>query len=144
MQIRVQNASFDNGFIKISANCSPVGLYWISTRPYFTWYMKLWYFKAICLVLGENFVPVSILIQYWFSSWTLQTKLGFETRSSNTSFIYSIIFIRGSPCIKSEDSTMYSDSAIIREISIRKELRQKIGQLEYIMTIPVHDITLSS
>ena len=79
-----KNAPFGNGFVKILANCLLFGLQWISTRPDSTWNLKWWYLKDICLVLGESFLPVAILIQYWFSSWTFQTKLGFEVRIGNT------------------------------------------------------------
>ena len=39
-------------------------LLWMSTRPDFTLYLKWWYFRAMCFFLGENFVPVAILIHY--------------------------------------------------------------------------------
>ena len=39
---------------------------------------------------------------------------------------------------------MYSASTVIREIAICKELRQNIGQLAYMMTIPVRDMAFSA
>ena len=94
-------------------------------------------------VLGENLVHVAILIHDLFSSCTLQTKFGFEMRIGNTSFIYSIIVIRGNTCLSAEDNAMYSASTVLSAISICRELRQNMGQLAYTITIPVHDMTFS-
>ena len=58
----------------------------------------------------------------------------------NTSFISSVIVVRGSTFIKSEDSAIYCASVVLREISVSKELRQNIGLLAYMMTIPVRDM----
>ena len=125
MYLKFKNGSFDSGLVKRSASCSPVGLYWISTRPDFTWDLKWWYFRAMCFVLGENLVPVAILIHDWLSSCTLQTKFGFEMRRVNTSFISSIIVIRGNTCLSAEENAMYSASAILSTISVCKESAPK-------------------
>ena len=98
----------------------------------------------MCFVLGENLVPVAVLIHYWLSSCTLQTKFGFEMRRGNTSFISSIIVIRGNTCLSVEDNAMYSASAVLSAIFFCRELRQNMGQLAYIITIPVRDMTLSA
>ena len=61
----------------------------------------------------------------------------------NTVCIYSIIVIRGITCLRAVDNAMYSASEVLEYISVCKVLRQNIGQLAYMMTIPVLDNTLS-
>ena len=39
---------------------------------------------------------------------------------------------------------MYSGSAVLSAISVCRELRQNMGQLAYMITIPVRDMTLSA
>ena len=90
---------------------------------------KVVVFQGYIFAPRERFVPVAILLQYWLSSWTLQTKLGFEMKRGNNSFISSIIVIRGGTCLKAEDSEMYSASTVLGEIYVFKELIQNIGQL---------------
>ena len=65
-------------------------------------------------------------------------------RRVNTSFISSIVVIRGNTCLSAEDNPMYSASAVLRAISVYRELRQNMGQLAYMITIPVRDMTLSA
>ena len=64
-------------------------------------------------------------------------------RRVNTSFISPIIVIRGNTCLSAEDNTMYSASAVLSAIYVCRELRQNMGQLAYMITIPVCDMTLS-
>ena len=71
-------------------------------------------------------------------------KFGFEMIIENTLSISFIIFIRGSTCIKAEVSEIYSTSTLLWVIYVCKELRQKIGKLAYIMTIPACDMKLSA
>ena len=101
-------------------------------------------FQGNFFFLGENLVPVAISIHDLLSSCTLQTKFGFEMRRGNTSFIYSIVVIRCNTCISAEDNAMYSASAVLRAISVCRELRQNMGQLAYMITIPVRDMTVSA
>ena len=98
----------------------------------------------MCFVLGENLIPVAILIHDLLSSCTLQKKFGFEIRRGNTSFISSIIVIRGNTCLSAEDNAMYSASVVLSAISVCRELRQNIEQLAYMITIPVLNMTLSA
>ena len=51
-----------------------------------------------------------------------------------------MIFIRGSTCLKAEDSEMYYASALLREISVCKDMHQNTGQLAYMTTITVRDM----
>ena len=62
----------------------------------------------------------------------------------NTLFISSIIVIRGSTCLSAEDTAMYFASTVLGAITICKELRQEVGQLVYMITIPVLDMKLSA
>ena len=133
MYLKVKNSSFDSDLVKRSASCSPVGIWWMYTRPYFTWDLKWWYFRAMCFVLGEKLDPVAILIHDWLPLCTFQTKFGFEMRRGNTSFISSIIIIRGNTCLSAEDNSTYSASDVVSSISVCRELRQNIG------TVSVHD-----
>ena len=144
MYLRVKNASFDNGFVKRSASCSSVGLYTMATRPDFTCDLKWWYLSAMCLVLGENFTPVAIFMHDWLSSWTLQTKSGFETLMGITNCISSIIVIRGTTCLRADNDVMYYVSATLKDISICNVQHQNMGQLAYLTTIPVCDKTWSA
>ena len=51
--------------------------------------------------------------------------------------------ISGITSLRAWESAMYSASAVLRAISVCRELRQKTGQFAYIMTKPVLDITAS-
>ena len=63
-------------------------------------------------------------------------------RRVNTSFISSVIVIRGNTCLSAEDNAMYSASDVLSAIYVCRELSQNIGQLAYIIIIPVRDMTL--
>ena len=65
-------------------------------------------------------------------------------KRGNTSFISSIIVIRGNTCLSAEDNAVYSASAVLSTISVCRELRQNIGQIAYMITILVRDMTLSA
>ena len=144
MYQRVKNASFESGLVRISTSCSLVGVYVISNCPDFSLDLKWWYFNAMCLVRGEIFVPLAILIQDWLSLWNWHTNLGFCRRRGNTLLIYSIIVISGKTSGKADDNAMYFASAVLRAISVCNELCQYMGQFAYTMTIPVCDITFSA
>ena len=58
--------------------------------------------------------------------------------------ISSIIVIRSSTCLSVKDNARYSAAVVFRAIPICKELRQNIGQLAYMITIPVCDTALSA
>ena len=45
-------------------------------------------------------------------------------RRVNTSFISSIIVVRGNTCLSAEDNAMYSASSVLSVISVCRELRQ--------------------
>ena len=64
-------------------------------------------------------------------------------RRGNTSFLSSIIVIRGNTYLSAEDNAMYSSSAVLGAISVCRELRQNMGQLAYMITIPVCGMMLS-
>ena len=64
-------------------------------------------------------------------------------RRGNNLSIYSIIVIRGNTCLIAEDDAMYAASAVLSEIFVCRELRQNMGQLAYMITIPVRDMKLS-
>ena len=65
-------------------------------------------------------------------------------RRGNTLIISSIIVIRDNTCLSAEDNAMYSASAVLRAISVCRELRQNMVQLAYMITIPVRDMKLSA
>ena len=95
-------------------------------------------------VIVENLVPVAIFMPYCLFPCIFNTKFVLSMWRGDTSFISSIIVTNGNTSGKADGNSMYSASAVLRAISVCKELRQYFWQLEYMMTIPVHDMTLSA
>ena len=95
------------------------------------------------MVLGENLTAVDILMQDWFSSWTIKTNLSFCMRRGNNLLISSIIVIRGKTMLSEDDNAMCYASYVLSSIYVCNVLRQNIGQFSYMLNIPFWDMALS-
>ena len=90
-----------------------------------------------------DLIPMAILMHDWLFLWTVHTKLGWETCMKLMVRISSICVLICSIYLKAEDNAIHSTSSGPNAISDCNTLCQYIGQLAYMLTIPVLDKTLS-
>ena len=103
--------------------------------------LKWWYFRAMCLMWGENLSACDILTWDWLSSWTEQMNSGAQRKTEKVVFIYFIKFISGITSRRACDRAIYSASAVLRSISVWSFETKWIGQPAYIIEYSVLDIT---
>ena len=124
---RCRNRSPDSGFVKISAVCSVVPIEKILICPLLTNDLKWWYFSAICFVRGVMLGDVATLIQLVLSLKTLHLTIGGMSGMNSTCLNSSSMFIIGITSLIDCDSATYSDSVVLKAISVCSLLTQWIG-----------------
>ena len=128
--LRFWNRPESSGLVKMSAICSFVLTYLTSINLFGPDKncRNQWYFRLICFVLGENFLPSAIVMQLVLSSNTLQHIV--EVFTSN--FIYLLIsfkrFMNEITSLVACNNAMYLASAVESAISDCSFEHQYTGQ----------------
>ena len=135
------NITLSSGSVKISTSWSFVSIGKIEIVLSATYFLKLWYFIAICFVLGANFELSATLMQLLLSSNTLQWNSGLGLWRGKTSPIPTIKFINGMTSLIDWDRAMYSDCVVLNAVSVCISLHYVRVHPEYIITKPILDRT---
>ena len=132
-----------SGFVKIWASWSFVSIGKMEIVLSATCFRKWWYLIAICVVLGVNFELSATLMQLLLSSNTLQWNYGLGLWRGKTSPTSTIKFMKGITSLIAWDRAMYSDSVVLKYISVCSLLHYVRGHPSFIITNPVLDRTHS-
>ena len=131
------------GFVKISASWSFVSIGKMEIVLSATCFQKRWYLIAMCFVLGVNFELSATMMQLLLSSNNLQWNFSLVLWRGKTSPTSTIKFMRGITSLIAWDRAMYSDSVVLKDISVCSLLHHVREHPAYSITKPVLDRTHS-
>ena len=141
--LNLTKITLSSGFLKMWANWSLVSIGKIWIDPSATKYLKWWYLIVIYFVLGVNLGLSTTLLQLRFYLKTLQWNLRIGLCSVKTSPTSIMRFIKGIISCIACDSAIYSDSVVLRAISVLRFPHHVRGHPEYIITSPIRERTPS-